>query len=134
MKKLMMSLVITLIGFSALADIPNLPSPRPEIEPGPVKTMKGATIDAMDALLSVKATDMKKFMSSGNKITAATSQAISPEKTIYTFTRQNCSQGGVVGRLCLGGAQMMVTITMKQQGEAVLKQVKSSVHMIRSLK
>ncbi len=130
MKKLFAAALLTLVSVSALADIPPRPRP-PRVEPGPIQSIEKKSVAAMDALLSVKATDMKKFMTAGNTITASTVQNLSSDKVSYSFTRQNCTMGGVVGNQCLGGAQLQVVVETVRRGSGVTKTVTSSVNLIR---
>lgn len=125
------TLILTLATVSAMADIG--PKPRPRIEPGPVQALKEDSVLAMDALTSAKATDMKKFMSAGNRITSATVQNLAPSKVMYTFTRQSCTMGGFAGNQCIGGAQLQVTVETVRDGEMVQRIVKSSVISIRAM-
>lgn len=134
MKNILTAAVLTLVSVSALADIPNMPRPRPpRVEPGPIQSIEKKPVAAMDALLSVKAADMKKFMAAGNTITAATVQILNAEKISYSFTRQNCTMGGVVGNQCLGGAQLQVVVETVRKGSGVTKSVTSTVNLIRGL-
>lgn len=127
--KVLSMLAVTFMTTLALADIPK--PPKPQIEPGPIQKVNEQGVEAMDAMTSAKPADMKKFMAAGNKITAATFQAVQPGNTVYTFTRRICTSGGVVGPNCLGGAQLQVSITEKQQGEMTKVTVTSSVVMLR---
>lgn len=132
MKNLLTAAVLTLVSVTALADI--MPRPRPpRVEPGPIQSIEKKAVGAMDALLSVKATDMKKFMSAGNTVTASTVQMLSPDKVSYTFTRQNCTMGGVVGNQCLGGSQLQVVVETVRKGSGVTKTVTSTVNLIRGM-
>jgi hypothetical protein len=132
MKNLLAVAALTLLSVSALADIPNMPRPRPpRVEPGPIQSIEKKAVGAMDALLSVKATDMKKFISAGNMITASTVQNLSPDKVSYTFTRQNCTMGGIVGNQCLGGSQLQVVVETVRKGSGITKTVTSTVNLIR---
>lgn len=130
MKNLLATVILTLVSVSALADIPSMPR-KPRIEPGPIQAIKGNAIAAMDAMLAAKTADLKKFMAAGNTVTASTVQNLSPEKASYTFTRQSCTMGGIVGNQCLGGAQLQVVVETKRAGSGIQKIVTSSVNLIR---
>lgn len=130
MKNLLAAAVLTLVSISATADI--LPRPRPpRVEPGPIQSIEKKAVDAMDAMLLAKAADMKKFMANGNTITASTVQILNSSLVSYTFTRQNCTLGGVVGNRCLGGAQLQVMVETVRKGSGVTKTATSTVNLIR---
>lgn len=129
--KFLAMVLVTAATVVSMADVPPKPHKPPHVEPGPIQKIAEDAVSAMDAMSSAKAADMKKFMAAGNRITAATFQALQPGMSIYTFTRQKCTSGGVVGPQCLGGAQLQVSLTEKRSGEMTEVTVTSSVVMLR---
>ncbi len=124
--KILTTMILTLATVSALADVP-----RPRVEPGPVQNIEDSGVEAMDAMLMAKSADLTKFIKAGNTINGATFQAVKPEMTVYTFTRQNCMLGGITGGQCLGGAQLRVTVTYKRAGSSLTKTAVSTVSLLR---
>lgn len=102
------------------------------VEPGPVMKMDATAIEVTDALLFATSANLTKFIKAGNQVVEVTQQNWQPGITIYNFSRKQCSQGGIAGRLCLGGANLEVVIREARTGSIVKVTATSKVTMYRS--
>lgn len=102
------------------------------VEPGPVMKMDATAVEVTDALLFATSANLTKFIKAGNEVVDVTRQNWQPGITIYNFSRKQCSQGGIAGRLCLGGANLEVVIREARTGSIVKVTATSKVTMYRS--
>ena len=116
--------VISTLGVTAFAN-------GPQIEPGPQQKLEESAPEAVDVLLMAKVSDAKAFKKSGNTTKEISRQAVQPGVTIYSFTRQQCSLGGITGGICLGGSRLQVVVREKQSGSMFTVSATSSIQLIK---
>ena len=125
----MKTLLLTFLAFSTIALTANADAPR--VEPGPVVKLDATAVEVTDALLFATSANLTKFVKAGNQVLEVTRQNWQPGVTIYNFSRKQCSLGGAVGRLCLGGASLEVVIREVRTGSIVKIAATSKVTLYR---
>ncbi len=103
----------------------------PQIEPGPELQLDDSSAEAIDTLLLAKSTHLSQFKKSGNVTQSITRQNLEPGKTTFVFVRQQCSTGGFVGHLCLGGARLVVNVEQVQMGSLTKTSATSSISFLK---
>lgn len=127
--KAMKALLFTILAVSTITLTANSDTIR--VEPGPVMKMDVAAVEVTDALLFATSANLTKFVKAGNQVVDVTRQNWQPGVTIYNFSRKQCSQGGIAGRLCLGGANLEVVIRETRTGSILKVTATSKVTLYR---
>ena len=128
----MKSLLVTLVLLGSINSFAQeTEDSGPQIEPGPSIQLDESSNEAIDALLLAKSSDLSQFRKSGNIMQSVSRQNLAPGQTMFTFTRQHCSTGGIVGHLCLGGSTLVVNVEVVQQGSITKTNATSKLYFIK---
>lgn len=104
--KFLLGAIVTLVSVMAIADIPR-PRPRPDIEPGPVRNLDAASLNALVyGASAAKLAELK----AGSTTMVVQIQNLSSEVSRFIYTSRNCPQ---VINACLENKQMTVTKTVQ---------------------
>ncbi len=127
--KMLLTTMILLASVSSFAQ--SNENNGPQIEPGLPTQLEESSNEAIDALLLAKSAHISQFRKSGNTTMSVSRQNLAPGKTMFVFTRQHCSNGGIIGHLCLGGSTLVVNIDEVQTGSIVKTTASSNILFIK---